>query len=199
MATQQIDARQIKDSSITDAKLTTSLAWYLIEDQNLGADAVSFDFTSIAATYKHLKLIISVRTDRAAQPSDKFNLKVNNDGTAGNYFSMVTALYHSGVQSSEEFLGTNSPVPIGYALAATSPASAFAEYEMTFADYANANKLKDFQIRGGGRFTTGTGNVQMFDGIGQWASTTAISRLTLTPNLGTNFKQYSRATLYGLK
>jgi hypothetical protein len=200
MATQQIDGRQIKDASITDAKLTTSLAWYLIEDKNLtGADAASFDFTSIPATYKHLKLIMSVRSDLAGQSSQKFNLKVNNDGTAGNYFAMLTALYHNAAQFSEEFLGTTVPVPAGYALAATSPASGFAEYEFTFPDYANTNKLKDFQGRGGGRFTTGTGNFQMFDMIGQWASTSAIDRLTFTPAAASNFKQYSRATLYGLK
>jgi hypothetical protein len=173
-------------------------AWSLIEDKLLGADTASFDFMSIPATFKSLKIVLSARTDRAAN-SDKINLKVNNDGTAGNYFCMVTALYHSGAQSSEEFLGSTVPVPVGYALANTSPTSGFAEYEITFVDYANANKLKDFQVRGGGRFDTGTGNFQMFDGIGQWASTTAISQITLTPNLGTNFKQHSRATLYGLR
>jgi hypothetical protein len=199
MATQQIDGRQIKDASITDAKLSTSLAWYLITDSLLGADAANFDFTSIPATYKHLKLMVSVRTDRAANTSDKFNLKINNDGTAGNYFSMLTSLYHNAQQGSEEFMGTTQPVPVGYATAATAPASVFAEYEFTFVDYANANTRKDWQVRGGGLFAVTTGNLQMFDSIGHFATVGAISRLTLTPNFGTVFKQYSRATLYGLK
>jgi hypothetical protein len=171
--------------------------WTLVEDKLLGADTASFDFTSIPATYKHLKIILTVRSDRA-DISDKVNLQINGDTTAGNYFSMIYALYHNAQVFSEEFLGTTQPVPVGYALATNSPASGFAEYEYTFNDYANTSKLKDFQCRGGGRFTTGTGNLQMFDGIGQWASTSAITRIKLTPNFGTNWKQHSRATLYGI-
>lgn len=173
-----------------------------IEDKasTLNAGAVaSIDFTGIPATYKTLELELLLRTDRAANTSDKFNLKINNDGTAANYQGMLTSIYHSGQQASEEFLGTNSPMPIGYATAVTAPASTFAHYIVTFPQYANTNIRKDFQVRGGGRFNTTTGNLQMFDGIGHWISTAAINRLTLTPNLGTNFVQYCCAILRGYK
>jgi hypothetical protein len=175
-------------------------SWILIEHQDKdGGDAANFDFTSIPSGYRHLKLVISVRSDRASATSDKVNLKINNDGTAGNYYSYIGAHNHSGAESSEEFLGTNSPTPVGYATAATAPTSAFAEYEFTFVGYSSTNKTKDWQSRGGGFYATSTGNQQLFDGLGHWTSTAAINRLTLTVNLGTNFKQYSSADLYGIK
>lgn len=171
----------------------------LIEAKNMNStDAASFDFQNIPATYKTLKLIVHVRSDRAAA-SDKINLKINNDATADNYQGFIASLKHSAGYNTEEFLGTTVPMPVGYATANTSPASCFAEYEYTFVDYANTNMNKSWQGRGGGRFNTTTGNIQMFDSVGEYLSTTAISRLTLTVNLGTNFKQYSTATLYGIK
>lgn len=172
--------------------------YVLIEAKDMnGGDAASFDFTSIPATYRALKLIVQVRSDRAAN-SDKINIKINNDGTASHYQGYIASLKHNAGYNTEEFLGTTVPMPVGYATGANSPASTFAEYEYTFTNYANTNMNKDWQGRGGGRFNTTTGNIQMFDSVGHWISTTAINQITFTVNLGTNFKQYSTAYLYGI-
>jgi hypothetical protein len=173
----------------------------LITGSYLGGSAASVNMPDIptGSSYTALKLFISVRTDRA-DTSDKLLLRINNVTTSGSYSGYISAHNHSGVETSEEFLAnTVTRLPVGYATAANAPASMFAEYEVTIPDFANTNKNKSFQIRGGGRFNTTTGNLQLFDGLGEFLSTAAITRLEFFPNIGTNFVQHCTFRLYAIK
>lgn len=171
-----------------------SESWVLIEDKNLtGGTAASFDFTSIPTTYKQLKLIVSARSDRAAYISDQVNLKYNND-TGNNY---ITRIQWAGGNVEQNTAG--GVYGVSYVTAASSPANWFSNFELTIPDYANTNKLKSWQSRGMQATTTGASALYIYDAMGMYLSTTAISRITLLPNAGTNFVQHSRASLYGLK
>src|SRR6187551_2636854 len=57
------------NSSGTDRTIeaTAASSYTLITDTLLGSDTASFDFTSISGSYKHLELIWSIRSARAAQ------------------------------------------------------------------------------------------------------------------------------------
>jgi hypothetical protein len=193
----ELDGRQIKAASIPNTKLVTpgSGDWVLIEDKNLtGADAASFDFTSIPATYKSLKLIIDIRTDRAAN-SDGVKIKFNNDG-GNNYLGQIQ--WGGATPGWTQQSAAGAPMIFTYASANTSTANWFSNAEITIPDYANTNKYKSWQSRGMQMVASGA-NTWIYDSAGIWQSTSAISRVALTPEVGTNFKQYSRAILYGLK
>ncbi len=184
--TQQIDgARQIKSAST---------GWELIEDKYLSSgDAASFDFTSILATYRHLKIEFDARSDRAAINTDAAKIKFNNDG-GNNYVGLI----QWGAGQTEQATA-GAPTAFTFVTAATSPANWFGNSEITIFDYTNVNKYKSWQARGIQAATNSAGNFFMYDAMGLYLSATAISQITLYPNLGTVFKQYSRATLYGLK
>lgn len=168
--------------------------WTLIEDINLSAaDAASFDFQSIAITYKHLKILLDSRTDRAAA-GDSVKMILNND-TGNNYVGWIQ---WDGTTGKTEYNTARAPFEFVYTTGNTAPANYFNNSEITLFDYANTNKYHSWQARGMQLAGTGTGVSFIYDAMGLYLSTTAISRITLLPVAGSNFKQYSRATLYGL-
>lgn len=166
----------------------------LISDTTLGADG-TFDLTSIPATYKHLQLYFTLRTDRAAA-ADKIKLVVNND-TGNNYETTLFYWYHSNTYGTE-IASAVAYAYIAYVPGNTALASSFSGGVIILADYANTSYKKFIQARSGMVQSTAI-HPEIYDSSMMWLSTSAISRLTITPNLGTNFKTGSRVTLYGIK
>jgi hypothetical protein len=181
---------------IDSGVVAAGLAWYLIEDKNLtGGDAASFDFQSIPATYKALKIVVVARSDRASNNSDGVLLKMNNDG-GNNYVGVIQ--WGGATPGWTQQNTAGAPTLCTYVGAATSTADWFSHTEITIPNYANTSIFKPWQARGMQLVASAT-NIWIYDGGGAWLSTSAISRVTIYPQLGSNFKQYSRATLYGLK
>lgn len=181
--------------TIAQYKTDLALNWELIEDKQLGSDTASFDFTSISANYKHLKLLASVRSTRSTglTTTDKVMLKFNND-TGSNYVARVQ--YNGG---SDEQNTAGGVYHVSYIDASGSPSNWYSNFEMTLFDYANTNTYKTWQSRGMQARTTGASQFYIFDAMGIYLSTSAISRITLYLNTGPNFKQYSRVTLFGAR
>ena len=181
--------------TIAQYKTDLALNWELIEDKQLGSDTASFDFTSISANYKHLKLLASVRSTRSTglTTTDKVMLKFNND-TGSNYVARVQ--YNGG---SDEQNTAGGVYHVSYIDASGSPSNWYSNFEMTLFDYANTNTYKTWQSRGMQATTTGASQFYIFDAMGIYLSTSAISRITLYLNTGPNFKQYSRVTLFGAR
>ena len=181
--------------TIAQYKTDLALNWELIEDKQLGSDTASFDFTSISANYKHLKLLASVRSTRSTglTTTDKVMLKFNND-TGSNYVARVQ--YNGG---SDEQNTAGGVYHVSYIDASGSPSNWYSNFEMTLFDYANTNTYKTWQSRGMQATTTGASQFYIYDAMGIYLSTSAISRITLYPNAGPNFKQYSRVTLFGAR
>lgn len=167
-------------------------SWVLINDLYASAaDVPNFDFTSIPATFKDLKILFDGRSDRAAT-SDAAKLSMNND-TGNNYVGLI----QWGAGQTEQATA-GAPTLFTFVPAASSPASWFNNSEITLFDYANTNKFHGWQARGMQTLTNSAGNYFIYDAMGLYLSATVVSRVTLYPNLGTNFKRYSRATLFGL-
>jgi hypothetical protein len=168
-------------------------AWIMIEDINLtGGDQSSFDFQSIPATYKNLKIIISARSTNAGTA---IPVKVKfNDDAGNNYIGMIQ---WDGQTGKTEQATAGAPFQITFITGSTSPANYYDNVELWIPDYANANVYKQYQARGKNIETNSANRFWIYDAIGNYLSTTAISRITLTTS--SNFKQYSRATLYGMK
>jgi hypothetical protein len=171
----------------------------LIEDINLvDADQASFDFQSIPSTYKHLEIVLSGRTDRASpNTSDAVKLKCNNDG-GNNYVGMIQWINAADVPGNYRQTTAGAPHQVCYLDAVGSTANWVANTTIRFFDYANGTFYKTYQARGFQPVSSGS-TIYVYDAGGMWLSATVISRITLLPVNGSNFKRYSRATLYGLK
>lgn len=160
------------------------------------ADAVITDattalitFSSIPATYKHLRLIGAIRTNRNSG-ADILNIKINADATANNYNYRYVDFAGSGATAGNQQAVDNA-VDSLYVAAATQTAGRFSAVTMDIPDYTSTDHHK--QMTG---FSTNFPDL-MF--IGQlWKSAVAISSIQFTPQLGTFFAQGSRLSLYGV-
>lgn len=165
----------------------------LIQDIRLSeGSAFTFDFQNIPSTYKHLKIEFVGRSNRAAT-GDGVKMAFNNI-TGSSYIGLTQ--WGAG-QVEQATAGT--PFAITYTAGGTSPAGYFSNAEMTIFNYADVSTNRTFQSRGMQILTNSAGNFFIYDSAGIFLSTgTVISRVTLYPEVGTQFAQWSRATLYGL-
>lgn len=166
----------------------------LISSVTVGAGgASSIDFTSIPATYTDLKVVTSVRTNRADQ-SDAIKIQYNGD-TGSNYsirylFTSDGSTVGSGSASSIGFdIG-------GFGTAANATANTFGNSEIYIPNYAGSTqKSSSTDSTAENNATAALLRLE----ANLWTGTAAISSIKLTPNAGTLFNQYSTAYLYGIK
>lgn len=170
--------------------------WEIIADVTLSSDTANFDFQSIPSTYKHLKLFYTLRTDRAAA-SDRVKVIVNNDTASNKYESILYYWFHTSTWGTIDN-GATTYAACTFVCANTALSNSFGGGFIEFPDYANTTTLKIFQTRGGQMQST-TIKPEIYDGMAVWRDTSAINRITVAPIFGSNFKQYSRCTLYGMK
>lgn len=166
----------------------------LIQDITLAVDTATIDFTAIAGTYKHLRVIGQLRGTLAAV-NDNTQLRMNND-SAANYDDQA-------LQGSNT--GTSAPVGTGQTQiriaglpCANASANSFNNIDVSLACYAGAN-FKTAVANSGYVGTTGTSSTYVTQQwFGLWRSTAAITRLTFAVAGGGNLKAGSQLTLYGL-
>jgi hypothetical protein len=153
-----------------------------------GLSAITF--SSISQNFTHLRLLGSLRDNRTVFVGDNTLLRFNGD-TATNYN------YTYGSFS----LGTNlasATSLFGLILVTTSANTAnfFASVDVLIPNYSSTTLGKGaFAYSGYGDGVTPLGRV----GMGTWNSTAAITSISITPNAGTLFSQYSQLTLYGIR
>lgn len=165
----------------------------LIHDSTLGADAASFDVTSIPATYKHIHAILVGRSTHASN-NKMVQLLLNNDSGAnydGEYVEYNNAGVVLGGRAGATFIET-CHIP-----AASAPADVFSSFVLDIPNYAGTVAQKTTHCRGNLKTGTALGNQFIVLTDYSWRSTAAINRLTFAPELG-NFKTGSRLTIYGL-
>ena len=192
--------------SITSAKTgSTSLSLALennfmepIASTLVGSGGVGvIEFLDIPQTYKHLQIRLIGRTNRSTAGIDQMNIRFNSD-TGANY---VTNHYiqgnGSGVFAGANTSGTLMTVYRLTADGAPTLTGAFGTSVIDILDYANTNKYKTLRALSGQDMNTVSGEV--FFVSAAWMSTTAVNSITITPNVGTLFNQYSRFSLYGIK
>jgi hypothetical protein len=155
------------------------------------------EFNDIPQTYKHLQIRLIGRTNRSTAAIDQMNIRFNSD--AGTNY--VTNHYIQG-NGSAVYAGANTSgnLMTVYRLTADGAptlSGAFGVSIIDILDYANTNKNKTLRALSGQDMNTVSGEV--FFVSAAWMSTTAISSIIITPNVGTLFNQYSRFSLYGIK
>ena len=149
--------------------------------------AANIEFTSIAADWTDVCILLSARSTRAAT-QDTATIQFN--GNASNY--SMRRLYADG---STAYSDNDTSLPTGHYSAANATANTFGNVIIYIPNYASSN-YKSVSSEGVAE-TNGT-TVFMSMVAGLWSNTSAITSIKLTPFSG-SFVQYSTATLYGIK
>jgi hypothetical protein len=171
-------------------------AFTVIDHTELGASASSWTKSSIPSSYDHLMLKVSARTDRAAYYYDEMDITLNAD-TGTNY--STTVLYAG---TSTPASARNSGQTSGAffdCTAAASGANIFSANTLWIPHYSNTANYKQV-LHESAVENTSTTDAQWYVLMGAmlWGATSAVDQITLTPEAGDNFVQYSTFTLYGV-
>jgi hypothetical protein len=156
--------------------------------------AASITFSSIPSTYTHLQIRAIGRTNRSGgATNDPFKIVFNSD-TATNYSQHY-------LQGDGGSASSFASVSIGFiaaylATATSATANVFGTTIVDILDYANTNKYKTTRALGGFD-NNGSGVLGLVSG--NWRNTNAITNITVSPQVGTSWDQYTQIALYGIK
>jgi hypothetical protein len=182
-------------SQISGHLFAPSGAYDSIATVTVGAGGTStVSFTSIPQGYTHLQIRAFGHTNRstgAGGDGTRFNF---NSDTGSNYTGhSIEADGSTAIAFTE---GTSVTKYAIYGLTGNTGATTFGTFIVDILDYSSTNKYKTARALTGFD-NNGSGYVYFSSGL--WMSTSAITRIDLTPNAGTLFNQYSSFALYGIK
>jgi hypothetical protein len=156
--------------------------------------SASITFSSIPGTYTHLQIRGNVKSNRASNINDGIIVQYNSD-TGSNYTRHRVygqgggaAEYGANISQTGTILYTGSGGATG--------ANIFAGFIMDLLDYTNTNKYKTMRALDG-IDANGSGIIALDSGL--WINTAAVTTITLTPQSGSLFVEYSHFALYGIK
>jgi hypothetical protein len=161
----------------------------LISSVTVGSGgAATIGFTSIPSTYTDLVLKVSTRDDRAGVIANAINLSLN--GSTANFTYKL--LEGDGVSI---YSASGSTSLIGVSTGPSATANTFSNLEIYIPNYAGSNN-KSISVDSVVETNATTTFADLIASL--WSNSAAITSITLTPNTGTNFVQYSTAYLYGI-
>jgi hypothetical protein len=166
----------------------------LIASSTVGSGgSANIDFTSIPGTYTDLLVKCSARTNRTGSYEDA--IKITFNGSGGSAYSVIR-LYGDGASASSSS-GTSAANILPYSVSSnTVTANTFGTFDLYVPNYLSSNyKSASIDMVSEANATNAIAGLA----AGLWASTSAITQITLAPNVGTLFLQYTTAYLYGIK
>lgn len=170
----------------------------LLQEFDPRIPVTGYDFTSIVQTYKHLMLLLLVRSTHASpNVDDGVMLRFNND-SAANYSSEWLGGFGATAAAAESLAQTRGLV--GFAAAVAAPQNERGAIVVWIPQYTSLSSFKhwisDVTLISG----TTTGRMQRYALGGAWQKATpeALTRITITPQNGAGFESDSIASLYGL-
>ena len=154
--------------------------------------SASIDFIAIPQNYTDLIILYSLRSNRVAtidQVKFEFNSSTSNLSSRDLYSD------GSGVASD-----TLSTIVRGYGNPGdNATANTFGNGQIYIPNYSG-NSYKSISITGvDENNATGVNSAQAGMSAGLWSNSSPINSIKILPTNGTGFKQYSTATLYGIK
>lgn len=177
------------NDSGTSKRIDAATLLGIIHDEILVSTAASFDITSIPATYRDLEFVLTARGNDGAANS-MVQMTFNNDTGANYEYQQINA---GGGSVSGAGTSGASYIRGGYLTTDGSAAGRASHHLIYIPNYAGTTFHKTAQVQGGLFYASGA---EWDQWVGRWASTSAISRVTLTPAAG-SFKAGSRLTVYG--
>jgi hypothetical protein len=146
-------------------------------------------FSNIPANFKDLMLSGNLRTDRSAT-SEPLRVRFNGDSTNGNY---ARVSMHGTGSSAASY--TDAPteviVDVG-ATGASASSGVFSVFNLEVLDYATTDKHKT------GLTASDIAGVETRRQAFRWASTSAITSISVSAYFGGNFVSGSSLSLYGV-
>jgi hypothetical protein len=159
----------------------------LISTTTVGAGgSASIDFTSIAASWTDLQIVLSVRTSGATIGGSTL---IRFNGSSAN---LTYRQLQGNGSSAASYTGTDGEIT--FTSAASSTSNTFANSSIYIPNYAGSTN-KSFSAD----TVTENNGTTAYQGIyaSLWSNTVAITSISLVPASGT-FVQYSTASLYGI-
>tara|TARA_R110002012_G_scaffold269442_1_gene453560 strand:- start:7 stop:543 length:537 start_codon:yes stop_codon:yes gene_type:complete len=169
----------------------------LIQHTELSGAAASFDVTSIPASYDHLYMVASAKTDQVAWIDD---VQLTFNGVGGTSYG-ATSLY-AGTSAPQGGGGSghssHSAINYIYVGGAETSSDTFGTVEIWVPNYANTSNFTQAIIKWGTIDSSST-DYQWLTGqtAGLFSNTAAINQFTLDAD-GNNFTTHSTFTLYGI-
>jgi hypothetical protein len=151
-----------------------------------GSSVASISFTGIPQTYTDLLVKLSLRSDRTVD-TDSVNMTVNGSSTS------MTWLYLLGNNGT----ASSATAQRFYTDSDYNTASTFGSADVYIPNYTSAN-YKSFLVDTVSE-NNATSGAQTELLAQLWSNTAAITSITFAPQFGSNWKQYSTATLYGIR
>lgn len=158
----------------------------VIQHQELASNQASITFSSIPQTFTDLLIVFSGRSDRA---NSFDNIRVMPNGASTGVSSRI--LFGSGSAASSF---TEAYVS-GYTAANSATSSTFGNSSIYIPNYAGSTQ-KSFSIDSVGE-NNATSSAQAIT-AGLWTGTDPITSIVLDQGDGSNWLQYTSATLYGI-
>lgn len=149
-------------------------------------------FSVIPSTYKHLQIRFLGRSTNA---DTQDNLFINFNSDSGSNYT-YHAVYGDGSGAGAIGQPSQTKAVQGRIAAANSTSGIFGAGVLDILDYADTSKYKTVRNLAG-IDTNGAGNIWLWSNV--WMSTSAISRIDISPASGTNFATGSSFALYGIK
>ena len=157
--------------------------------------AANIEFTSIPSTYQHLQIRGIARTNRSDAAYDIVKLNLNSD-TGNNYSHHF--VYGDGSGTSAGATTSTNTIFNYYVGTGFASANIFGTLVIDILDYANTNKYKTTRTLGGVDFNNGSFGFIVL-GSGNWRNTNTITSISLAPQAGNSFNQYTQFGLFGIK
>jgi len=149
--------------------------------------AASISFTSIPSTYTDLMVLYSLRSDRA-YAFDNVSISFNGSGAT----KTDRRLFGDGAATNSY---SDSELYMGVASDSSATASVFGNCQLYIFNYTSANHKS--ALSDGISENNNTTAAQEIVG-GKWSNTAVINAVALAPRTGSNWLQYSTASLYGI-
>lgn len=187
------DAARIPN--IASSKLTDRLGATLVAAAVLGSPAANIDLTSISGDYSHLQLRVMLRSTLAAN-TDSLLVRFNGV-SAASYWAFGTRIAHSAALTTFENLGATAITFTDFLPAGSTGSNRFAQLVIDIQFYSGTVVHKTMLINGMLTLSNSSGDFRMVNGLGYYADTAAVSRITLLPGSG-SFAANSSYALYGI-
>jgi hypothetical protein len=157
--------------------------------------AANIEFTSIPQTYTDLLVKCSLRQSGYTGVTWDW-LKFRFNGSSATVYSSRDLEGNGSNVYSNTFTSQNGMVKLGLANSTTSTSNTFSNNELYIPNYTSSNNKS---ASGDGVHEDNATAAIAVLGAGLWSNTAAITSITLFPENGTAWVQYSTATLYGIK
>lgn len=153
-------------------------------------------FAGIPQTYKNLKVIGKVRTDRTGSGYDWFTVRFNED--AGSNYSFHISM-GQGTASYTYGTGSATSSYVGALTQASLGADFYGVSLTDIIEYNSNSKNKTIKTFYGHEANTGNTESHVGTISGAWYNTNPISSMTFLPPSGYNFSAGTKFELYGVK